>query len=61
MQLEIKMNEPAASVTIALRIPGQWPHPRELVQRLPQGYRLTGDALVLPDATGPTIAHVSPS
>jgi hypothetical protein len=45
------MNEPAAPVTIALRIPGQWPHPRELVQRLPADYRLTGDALVLPDTT----------
>ena len=45
------MNEPAAPVTIALRIPGQWSHPRELVQRLPAGHRLTGDALILPDGT----------
>src|SRR5947209_7973594 len=46
-----KMNEPAASVTIALRIPGKWSHPRELVQRLPAGCRLTGEALILPDKT----------
>jgi hypothetical protein len=44
------MSEPAP-VTIALRIPGPWSHPRELVERLPEGCRLTGDALILPDAT----------
>jgi hypothetical protein len=45
------MNEPAPAVTIALRIPGQWSHPKELVERLPAGYRLTSDALILPDQT----------
>ena len=45
------MNEPAAPVTIALRIPGQWSHPRELVQRLPAGWRLTPEALIAPDTT----------
>ena len=45
------MNEPAALVTIHLRIPGQWSHPRELVERLPAGCRLTGEALILPDRT----------
>src|SRR3984957_6702553 len=45
------MNESAPPITIALRIPGQWSHPRELVQRLPAGCRLTGEALILPDAT----------
>jgi hypothetical protein len=39
------------SVEIALRIPGQWSHPKELVERLPAGYRLTPEALILPDAT----------
>jgi hypothetical protein len=46
-----KMSEPTAPVTVALRIPGQWSHPRELVQRLPAGCRLTPEALILPDAT----------
>src|SRR5437763_399933 len=46
-----KMNEPAAPITVALRIPGQWSHPRELIQRLPAGCRLTGEALILPDST----------
>src|SRR5438034_9961519 len=45
------MNEPAVRVTIALRIPGTWSHPRELVQRMPAGHRLTGEALILPDGT----------
>jgi hypothetical protein len=39
------------SIAIDLRIPGQWSHPKELVQQLPAGCRLTGDALILPDAT----------
>ena len=45
------MNEPAAPITIALRIPGKWSHPRELVQRLPAGCRLTAEALILSDET----------
>jgi hypothetical protein len=43
------MNEPAVPVTVNLRIPGKWPHPRELVERLPSGCRVTDGALVLPD------------
>lgn len=45
------MNTPAVPIRIALRIPGQWSHPSELAQRLPAGCRLTGEALILPDAT----------
>ena len=45
------MNEPAAPITIALRIPGQWSHPRELIEHLPAGCRLTPEALILPDKT----------
>jgi hypothetical protein len=45
------MTEPTASITIALRIPGKWSHPGELVECLPAGYRLTAEALVLPDTT----------
>ena len=45
------MNEPSVPITIALRIPGKWSHPRELVRRLPAGCRLTGEALILPDST----------
>src|SRR4051794_6151725 len=45
------MNEPPAPVTIALRIPGQWSHPEDLIRRLPSGCRLTAESLILPDAT----------
>jgi hypothetical protein len=44
-------NEAAASVQVALRIPGTWAHPKELIERLPAGCRLTAEALTLPDAT----------
>lgn len=43
------MNEPATPITIDLRIPGTWSHPRELIERLPEDCRLTEDGLVLPD------------
>jgi hypothetical protein len=45
------MNEPPSSVTIALRIPGKWSHPGELIQLLPDGHRLTPETLFLPDTT----------
>lgn len=45
------MIDPTAEVTIALRIPGLWSHPKELIQRLPAGHRLTPEALILPDKT----------
>jgi hypothetical protein len=45
------MNEPATAITVTLRIPGQWSHPKELFERLPAGYRLTAEGLILPDTT----------
>src|SRR4051794_22152897 len=45
------MNEPTTPITIALRIPGKWSHPSELIGRLPDGCRLTAEALILPDTT----------
>jgi hypothetical protein len=45
------MNESAVPVTIAMRIPGKWSGPRELIERLPAGCRLTPEALIMPDAT----------
>jgi hypothetical protein len=45
------MNEPAPSITITLRIPGRWSNPGELIQGMPAGYRLTPEALILPDKT----------
>jgi len=45
------MSEPHGDVTIALRIPGQWSSPKEFVERLPAGCRVTGEELILPDDT----------
>jgi hypothetical protein len=46
-----EMNQPATPITIALRVPGQWSHPKDLIKRLPADCRLTAEALILPDAT----------
>jgi hypothetical protein len=44
------MSEMNNQVTVALRIPGRWANPKELVERLPAGCRLTPEALILPDS-----------
>jgi hypothetical protein len=43
------MSQATHSPKITLRIPGDWSHPRELVDRLPAGFRLTPDTLSLPN------------
>lgn len=45
------MTEENTSVRTTLRIPGAWSHPGELLQRMPAGYRLTPESLLLPDGT----------
>jgi hypothetical protein len=45
------MNKTDAASRITVRIPGDWSHPRELVERLPEGFRLTPESLLLPDRT----------
>jgi hypothetical protein len=50
------MTHETQSPPITLRIPGDWSHPRELVERLPDGFRLTPEHLVLP--TGEEIEFV---
>jgi hypothetical protein len=45
----LPMND--AEVTIALRIPGQWSNPAELVARMPREFRFTAESLVLADGT----------
>jgi hypothetical protein len=41
----------APEVRITLRIPGDWSHPGKLMERLPDGFRITEDSLVLPDGS----------
>jgi hypothetical protein len=36
-------------VRTTLRIPGNWSHPGELIERIPADFRLTPEALILPD------------
>ncbi len=45
------MNKTVLHVEIALRIPGRWSHPRELIDCLPAGFHFTHEAIVLPDDT----------
>ena len=47
----VRMEAPADPVTVALRIPGKWSHPKELIASLPEGCRLTPEAIFLPDGT----------
>ena len=39
------------TVTVSLRIPGLWSGPKELLESLPAGHRLTPDTFSLPDGT----------
>ncbi|MFN0056261.1 MAG: hypothetical protein ACKV0T_29295 [Planctomycetales bacterium] len=41
----------ADPLEVTLRIPGDWSHPGELLERLPDDVRLTPDALILPTGT----------
>lgn len=43
------MGQETELVEIAIRIPGQWNHPGELIERLPEGVQLKGNTLVLAD------------
>jgi hypothetical protein len=43
------MNQADASHKTTLRIPGNWSNPGELLDRIPTGFRLTSEALILPD------------
>jgi len=45
------MNEADTVVRTTLRIPGNWSHPGELIERIPAGFRLTPESLILPDHT----------
>jgi hypothetical protein len=45
------MSAEAAEVIVDLRIPGGWSGPRELLEQLPVGVKLTPDFLTLPDGS----------
>jgi hypothetical protein len=54
------MNESESSVQATLRIPGNWSNPGELIDRMPSGFRLTPEALILPDKTEIECAPIPP-
>lgn len=54
------MNPKSAAIEIAFRIPGTWAHPGELVERMPPGYQLSPDGLILPDGQRVEIAPLQP-
>lgn len=45
---------------ITLRIPGDWSHPGELLERLPDGFRLTPEVLILPSGMEVEFAPMPP-
>lgn len=45
------MSDPNAAISVTLRIPGDWSDPGPLLQRIPDGYTLTPENLILPDGT----------
>ncbi len=54
------MTETSRAVEITLRIPGAWPHPGELLERLPAGFRLGPEALQMPDGTKVELSPLPP-
>jgi hypothetical protein len=54
------MSEPASSVVVDFRIPGRWSHPRELIERLPPGCRVTPESLILPNGARVDLGFVPP-
>jgi hypothetical protein len=45
------MKRTDAVMRATLRVSGNWSHPGELIERMPAGFRLTPEALILPDRT----------
>jgi hypothetical protein len=54
------MSSTDAAVTTTLRIPGAWSQPRELIERIPAGFRLTAETLVLPDGAEFELTAIPP-
>ncbi len=43
------MGQETDAIEIDMRIPGQWNHPGELIEQLPDGVQLKGQQLIMPD------------
>ena len=53
------MSDPSPEIQVALRIPGTWGHPKELIERLPDGCRCTGEALICSSGEIPAVLYIS--
>ncbi len=58
--VEKAMKAATIDVRTTLRIPGNWSHPKELVERLPDGCGLTAETLTLPDGVEVEISPWAP-
>jgi hypothetical protein len=54
------MTHTNVSVKTTLRIPGGWSHPRELLERMPDGFLLKPESLVLPDGSEIEMTPIPP-
>ena len=45
------MSDTSVAPRITLRVPGDWSNPKALLERMPEGFRLRPDGLLLPDGT----------
>jgi len=54
------MNEPGPPINVDLRIPGRWSHPRDLIERLPDGCRMKPGTLTLPDGARVDVGFLPP-
>jgi hypothetical protein len=54
------VNTSPPPVAIALRIPGNWPHPGELIKRLPAPFRFKEESLLLPDGQSIELGLLQP-
>ena len=54
------MTDPNPTIKTTLRIPGNWAHPGELVERMSDGYQLSPESLVMPDGTDIELVPMPP-
>ena len=56
----LTMNSTDTAMKTTLRIPGNWSHPGELIERMPPDFRLTPETLILPDGVEIEFAPMPP-
>ncbi|RLS54844.1 MAG: DUF4261 domain-containing protein [Planctomycetota bacterium] len=54
------MSNDTPPVEITLRIPGNWAHPGELIERLPSGFQISPEGMVFPDGQRVEMVPMAP-